>query len=79
MDPMKGSISFNLGEKNYEVSAGVGVDGAPTFIASGVEDLRKNPETRKALKSYNMFTGKSGGYTDQELEKIKEEKKNSQV
>jgi hypothetical protein len=28
------------------------------FIAKDVEELRKNPEARKALRQYNIFTGR---------------------
>jgi len=30
----------------------------PLFIAKDVEELRRNPEARKALRQYNIFTGR---------------------
>jgi hypothetical protein len=55
-DPINGRLGFihhdrpiELDESHYQ----------PTFIAKDIEEIRNNPETRKVLKQFKLFTGVS--------------------
>lgn len=55
-NPEKNRLGFYHDDREIEVDEG---HYAPMFIAKDVEELRANPQARKMLKEYQMFTGQN--------------------
>ena len=55
-NPNKNRLGFFHADREIEIDEG---HYAPLFIAKDVEELRANPEARKVLKEYLMFTGEN--------------------
>ena len=53
-NPQRNRVGFYHQDKEIELDEH---HYAPLFFAKDVEDLRKNPDARKVLKQYNIFTG----------------------
>ena len=55
-DPLNGRLGFSYKEQQIELDES---HYQPTFIAKDIEEIRNNPETRKVLKQFHLFTGVS--------------------
>eukprot|EP00347_Sterkiella_histriomuscorum_P023962 403332781 len=55
-DPVNGRLGFSYNNKEIELDES---HYHPTFIAKDIEEIRNNPETRKILKQFQLFTGVS--------------------